>query len=703
MLDLKLEEVYAKLQINYEQTFTTLTSITSLNFSKNITSEWKYVCLGFYIIKTLFPLIDKSEKLFLSVQETKDFKKFLKTMIYIGISTKLQPNLPFYSKTKFPENRDIFWNYNVLKCVTFGLTELLKIPVLRISIIPEAFKDILVALYQISYCPLKKPVTAIGNSDTSEIVTEEIYEKLLQEQQCFIKILNHLEKTVHPNIFVKNTMMIMHKNSPTWFRKHVSQTLTNFLRSENGVELVAVALFSDHENDTAHIWKILEIFSKLILSCKKFPDFKENICKQLIKLLNKQQEEKSFAEIIFPYCTKAFYKEDQELCKSIFIREIISPLLYFTYNTHKFTDEDITAKLNLTIRMLHAVFVQNAAEENVVPVDILQPVIYVIFRFYASTQESSFEALNNDLKDILIHYLEHQSNNYINIFDRFLFDLDCKEILSFRNDIVIQVDAENIKLCKSEHSVNYSSAASFEYLFKLIKLKPNLLVNLFSYLLNCITNENKYFRKDNDDLLDVEDYLSNEYFARKISVYKLLSELAEEKCVQNQLNENPTDIVQYVCKVLNKTIELGTHLLEDSDSDGYQSVFTILIILENLLSNSSTHDPKKFNTLLEPLVKIQSETKNKEMKDIIKSILNTLEGTVKSRSKPIDKESKTELDKAIDDICDALIPTRGHGLLTLTKLIAKRDKNTIERKQFVLNILQVIFNLKRFNINTKYF
>ncbi|CAG9853857.1 unnamed protein product [Phyllotreta striolata] len=682
IIEPKLIEAYTKLQINHEEVVSVVANIAARNFSETVTVEWKYVCLSLYLIKSLLDLTEKSDEIFLSVKETKDFKKFLRTLVHIGICTKLQPNLPFYSKSGFPESDDIFLNYNILKSTTFGLVDFLKIPVFRFSLIPEGFKEILVALYQLSYCPLKKPTSTITGG-----MTIEIYKKLLQEQELFRTILEHLKQTVHPSIFVKNTMAILHKNSPIWFKKHVSLALTGILRSENGVELVSVALFGDHENDSTRTWKILDVFSKLILSCKKFPDFKDNICKQLIGLLHKQEEENSFIDNVFAHCAKKFYKEDEETCRTVFIREIITPFVHFTYKSRTVADGNITSRIERTSRLLHAVFVENTQDEDAVPAVILQPVINVVYKFYVLTTNSSFKSLNNDLKDILLLYLENQQEHYIRIFDRILFDLDCSEILPFRNDISVKIDVDRIQLRKLEHSIKYSSVENCECLLKLLENKPNLLTLFFCYLLNCICNEHKYFPRGNEDLLRLEDDLTSEYFERKIVVYKVLSQISEEKCIQKQLNENPTDLIRYINNVLDKTIQLKTHLVQDADSEGFQSVFTILMILENLLSNSQKSSHTSFELLSGLLIKIHSETPNTEMKDIIGKILKLIEKGDTNIPK-IKLKVKSDLDKAIDDICDPMLPTRGHGLLTLTKLIEKKDKNTMERKQFVLNLLQ---------------
>lgn len=661
-LETRLKEVYEELESTHEYITSNISDITDLNFSKKVNLEWNYICIGFYILKLLSKDAENSGDVFLSVQETKDLKIYIQHLVTVGICTKLQPNLPFKMKSEYFVSEDIYWDYNVLKCTTFGLTEYLKVPFLRFAILPDNLKEILVALYQISYCPLKKPDDGEKNQ-----LTKEIYQKLLQEQQLFQNILDYLRRTVHPHIFVKENMLCLHKNSPTWFKKQISQDLTNILRSKDGIETVATSLFGDHDNNTQN-WKTLEVFSKLILSCEKFPDFKENICKQLIVLLHKQTSKKSFIETAFAYCIKTYYQKNPEVCKTVFLKDIVNNFLHFTYKSHKFGREDVTEKVEFTSKMLRALFVDNNAEESVLPVNLIQPIINVAFKFYILTLNSTFKIVNNDLRDLLLLFIEAQHDSSVDIFDTFLFDLKSNQSLPIRNDIIIEVGINNIKIKMCDQSMQYSSVENCEGMYKLLKSKPKLLVQYFGYLLNCITNEKKYFQKSNQDLLVLEESITNAYIERKIVVYKLLAELAAEKCVHKQLNENPIGIVEYI----RKTLEIRS-----------ESLFTILMILDNLLSNCSRDNKNYFKVLLDPLKIIYNESKDIETKHLVKNILESLEGN------KIDKpKDESELDTAINDICDPLLPTRGHGLLSLTKLIEKKDKEILERKQFVLNILQ---------------
>ncbi|KAJ8921058.1 hypothetical protein NQ315_015854 [Exocentrus adspersus] len=675
----KCQEIFQELSCSFEVMCAVLKSTAGLYFSKELTCDWKYVILNFYLLHLLNNELESHNDV-LSVQQSKTVKTSIRNVVSVGILSKLQPNLPLYVPVKEqPEPRDIFLNYNILKCTSYGLCEFLKHPNLRLLILPDNLKAILVAVYQISYCPLKKPETGA--------IPEEVYSKLLEEKKLFIQLLRRLQETIHPGIIVRETMAVLYTSAPTWFKKSVSQTLTSIIRSGNGVEHIAVALLDGASNDSAQTWKVLEVFSKLILSCKDFPDFQSNICKQLSEMLDKVSDDTLVYERLYSHCTKSFFLADEDVAKNIFIRRIVQFFLHFTYKDHKFEDgEVLTEEIKQHTRLLHAVFVESTAQSPSLPVKFLTPVIYVIFRFYSLTLGTQFKTTNTELKEVLISYLE-QSLNHFQILDSFLFEINSEVVLPFRNDVELKVDKGDVILKYSEHSVSCSVHENSERLLQLLENKTKLLVKLFGFLLNCLTDKDKYFRKANESLLNVESEFMTEFIERNLVVYKLLSDLAEDKNIPGHIAENPSDILKYIRDVCVKAVAGSVHKSSNFDSEAFQTLFTILMVLEMLVRNSSQANLKAFKVLSEPLEVIKTETRNEEVKDLVGRVLKVLE-TGNGKAKVVVAEVKSELDKAIEDVCDPMLPVRGHGLMTLMKLVEKKDKNVMERKQYVLNIFQ---------------
>lgn len=628
-------------------------------------------------------MLSEDENNILSVQETETAKMSVKNIVSVGILKNLQPNMPFSIKSDSP-NTDVIQTYTVLKHTTFTLCEFITLPELRPLILPESLKAILVSLYQIAFCPLLKP----GKTQSGFSMTQELYQQLLREQEQSKALLDQLCNKIHPSMFVKETMIIFQENAPVWFKKSVSQTLTNVMRSKRGVESIALALLDGTTDDSTRTWKSLEIITKLLMCCTNFPDFKDNIAKQIVELLARTAEHDLVFERIFMHFTKTLYFEDKELCLDVFVRRVVSPFVRFTYKEHKLTDGlDITKEMQQNVRILHELFHLRTGATKKLPVGILQPIFSVIFRFYCITFGTQLRVTSNELKDVLLEIFK--AGDKFSLFDLFIFNIPSDVLIKFRGDVVISVD-EGVMLVKcQEHVVSYPVSDNAEMVLEILKNQDVLLVCLFGYLLNCLSQREKYFPKSNTSLLNVENEFMNDYFERSLTVYKLLSDLSGDDKLQKEIVKNPDSIIKYIKNVLDRTLELKTHQTTDYDSEGFQSVFTIIMILQSLVSNSKNLGKDK--TLNEPLRKISEECSNEELKNLIGSILEDFEDNKPKPTRYKVEDQKTELDKAIDDVCDPLLPVRGHGLMTLAKLVEKKDKSTLERKQYVLNIFQVNF------------
>ncbi|CAH1985968.1 unnamed protein product [Acanthoscelides obtectus] len=678
----RFEEICGKLSCNLDGIMSSLHSISKSYSSPKLTPEWKYILLNFYMLKLFNEELEASADI-LSVQQRKSVKDCIRNLVTVGIASKLHPQLPFHMKiSDSDQHEDFLVVYNILKCTTLGLCESLKIPNLRLLILPDSLKEILVATYQLAFCPLKKP-------STDGPITAELYAQFLEDRKIFENILEQLNSNIHPLIYLKVTMVIFQANSPSWFKKSVSQTLTNALRANYGVENIATVLLDGVSDDSGQTWKIFEVFTRLIQSCKQFPDFKDNICKQLLGFLEKVTDHTLVFERIFVHCTKSFYQTDEELARDVFIRPIMSYFLYFTYS-HTFSDnEDITDKMKQHVRILQSLLTESNPQCPNLPLSMLRPVLQVLFRLYCLTSDTSLELTRNELKQLLTTYLETYKDEINTIFDSFLFNIHSNDILAFRNDVALKADEGKVVVSSSDHAVLYSVSENCECTLKLLKNKQDLTVRLFVYLLSCLSDEGKYFKKANEELLNFESEVMNEFFEAKLTVYKILSELSEDKDIQKKITGNPGYVVGFVSTVIKNTLELLTREKAQTDSEAYQILFTVLIILQNLVMNSSKEEIEHYKILKADLEKICAATDDRETNNIIREILGgMIPGKGKQKITVEEKKEKTELDKALEDIYDPILPTRGHGLMTLAKLLEKKDKDALERKQFLLNLFQ---------------
>lgn len=62
--------------------------------------------------------------------------------------------------------------------------------------------------------------------------------------------------------------------------------------------------------------------------------------------------------------------------------------------------------------------------------------------------------------------------------------------------------------------------------------------------------------------------------------------------------------------------------------------------------------------------------------------------SLKGKSLKDSQTKKTGFQQAIDELCDPLVPVRGHGLISLRKLIQKKDPETLEQEQLLCKVFR---------------
>ncbi|CAH1133700.1 unnamed protein product [Ceutorhynchus assimilis] len=678
-IESKCQEVYDKID-TFENINAHLQATTKYYFSDPETSEWRYLICNIYILQKIGEIVeDPNKDELISIKEIKQIKMTIVLLVKLGIYSKLQPKLPFKIAKTFTETNDIFYEYNILKCTCLAFSNFLKNQTLRVIILSESLAAILAGLYQIAHCPLSK----------NHNFTPDIYEKLLQEKEKARSLIQKLRKGIYPAIYIKETMKLNQKNTPVWFQKAVSQMLTSIMLSEDGVENIAVAILDGTNNDKAQTWIALDVIYRIISSCKNQLDFRENICQQVVNLINKTSEESLIFERLFITCAKNFYVDNQEISKDMFIRSVMINLLRFTIKDYNFETEDYTNTIKKSIRILHGIFVEKTAESPSLPIEILKPVLEVIFRIYSVTLNSVFKSTHNEAKEILIKYITENGEEDNVIFDSFLFGICHKQqILPFRKDLVLEIGRQDIEIKTSKHAVLISATVNSEILFKLLENDTKLLVRFFRYLLKVLVNREKYFKKSSDALLNLESEIMNEYFERSLAVFNNLSILAEDTKIQKEIIKSPSEIIDFIKNVFDRTIETNMHKTTVFESDGFQAMFTVTMILNALIANYSKISLQMFKVLIVPLETIKMYTKHDELKDLIEKILFKIEKNHKASTKINIEETKSELDVILEDICDPLLPVRGHGLMALKKLVERRDVSIMEKKQYILTIFQ---------------
>nr|XP_022900965.1 uncharacterized protein LOC111414039 [Onthophagus taurus] len=652
---------------------------------------WKYICFNSYLFKELGETLKDVDTNLLSVHQNKLLQKSFDNYINLGICANLLPNMSAYHKISIPRDENLIINqYKMLAATTSFLIYLLKYPKLRLIILSSFSKPLLNALYQIIHCPLKKPST---ESTCNFVMSEEIYNWLLEDKEKFKKSFDYLVHLLNKKIYVHNTMMLITPKSPKWLKSSVSQTLDNILVAPQGVESTLWAMLeykvdSFEMNDRTKNWETLEILTKLILNFYNKPEF-DGLCNQLINLLNKRDNNKKITtfEDLYCLCVKQLYLIDKEVCKKKLLCNIFDQLNRFCYeNTKKFVDnEDITGDIEHNFRLIYNCFIGKSLQTTDLPIILIKKYLNVFFNFYIISLDSPHGLLKNQLEDILLKYMKNSDSE---IFDNFLFDLQPNEIALMRRDIFIEIRGKSVFVKVPQSKIKINIGRKGDVLIKLCRKNEDLYISLFLYYMRTLKDTEKYFKlTTNLDLLKLEDEVTlDEVTERKLMVFQNLSALAEDVLIQEHINENPKTIIDFLKDSLTNILTSNIHKSLDFDSDDFQNVFTTVMILQALVMNSTKENLKYYKTLSEIVHTLFCETLNIELKQLLKTIDNILcNDDFKQKSK---KVVKSEVDKALDDITDPLLPVRGHGLLVLSKLIEKRDKEIMERKNYVLNVFQ---------------
>ena len=82
--------------------------------------------------------------------------------------------------------------------------------------------------------------------------------------------------------------------------------------------------------------------------------------------------------------------------------------------------------------------------------------------------------------------------------------------------------------------------------------------------------------------------------------------------------------------------------------------------------------------------------KESKSKPLIEELSNENQPQRTSRKAEQGREHKqqTELEQAMEEICDPLIPVRGHALITMCRLIKQRDPEAMSKQTTLLKIFQ---------------
>lgn len=658
-------------------------------------TSWHFVCICLETLLRLKQSLEneKDEKTkMLSVNQQKTVKSCFEMIISIGLLPNLLPgvglNLTVRSQHAHivqNENLTVVQKYECICCIIRVLLCLYEEPTLHSLIIPQHLGDMLAALCQLSFAPLKKP--AAGNSDSKSsdgfVITTELWNRLYSDKKIFYQHLDRLVSRIYQPLVIRELMVIQgNKNCPMWLKRSVSKLLSERLVKHGGV-LATVQAILDVTNTASPAHSVqIETMAKLITNPQSQDDkYHDIICPQILEMLDSGNSDYIQIAVM---CARVLYENNQEVFYKKLFQTVIRPFATLSSST---SEQEYTKCLT----RLYSCFAVPASDMWCLPSKILIYHISVLFRLYCRIYQSPLH-LKNQVEDILWCVLVKSSDAELNyIFPALVLNRTCKELQTFPDNLQFLFgDEGGVKLIVNEDSDDFMLEEYGDCLMLLLE-KRDKEGKIGNALFVTLLRETVASEQNRSDSIE-----------ERLVIMKLLTVLAENPSVQQSINKSPVHVVEFIKTLIESK-------LDSCDSDVEivcLSLMVLSVILNDTVSTTKSQDWSQFKGLADPLKKLCDKTRNLELKMLSEDLYNTIltHGAIKKPQKS-DKSSnkpskglssriddlhvnQSECEKALHEACDALLPVRGHAMRQLAKLISAGDKEAKAKKEVILCIFQ---------------
>lgn len=552
----------------------------------------------------------------------------------------------------------------------------------------ECLTHILAAFFQIIYAPLKKPSDMADESGF--IMTQKLYNRYITDKNEFHQKLAVLKEEIHPIWYYRSLMQLHKPDAPRFLKRALTREM-NEACLNGDLKIIVLAMLDSLGSDGKTIdrtGRIIDIVTKIVLNMFKLnrAEVYTTLCNQIVgfkDLRGMETEQTTILEGIYALTLKMIHHNGVNT--DLLIKDLLSPL-------SQMQEQNVTSSIAQALRLLRLCFVERTCDIPQLDTRFLRRVLVPLFHFRLVIGNfQTLRPLRNDIEDVLLKLLKKDGEQF-SIFDSLLFDINSKDMETLTpKGFRILVQDDCLKLEQTEYTQQFSITERIEALTSFIK-QDSILYGLYCYLLNTLANRDKYFNISaaKSDLLEVEDsFVVNKGIEAQIAVFKLLSELSVNKEVQNLIQDDPSYIIKFMNDFYLRTIDTKMHQTLEFESDGFQTIFIVSMTLQALLEGCENDSCDQYKSLIAPLKIVVQQGTNQELTQLLSVLLFKLEGGKVAGCGNNPNKYKSEVDQAIEDVIDPLLPVRGHGLLTLSKLVEKKDVEALERKQYILNIFQV--------------
>ncbi|XP_014223459.1 uncharacterized protein LOC106650133 [Trichogramma pretiosum] len=662
---------------------------------------WVYLHTILFVVSDFAKTELSQENPLFTIEQMKILRNSIKLASHLGIVSSFHSAIKVRTRaTDFKnfqihfEHKDIFDKYKIMCHTVTLLLELFEHVILRSAVISQ-LDSILAALFQLSFAPLQKPIvdSPLSENNNAEFkMTTELYANLIKDQVNYQNKLYELKEKMPLTSVLTNIMMISaESNNPRWFQINVHRYISEIFMMSNGVVSLTTVI-CDELTDVSVYWPKLNVAGEILIRRYKKGDtgytvpalkYYDAICSQLITLL--ESKEYKQGAIIANCYIKVLYEFDKDLCQQKVLDIIMNPL-------HNKNNKSITTENQVSqcIENLCKLFITTRAEFTCLPLTILSSVLQPLFYLYLKVK-SSIYVHRNKVKELLLKILQdvkirHPAFSVILNHDMFAIR-EYGERLNFKfgDDGGLMVSSEPFEVENDEIAGG---------LYELVKKDDQLAFSLFEYLLKVSPNLNHTAdeaAKNKKLLQSPKDII--EKMEKQLIVIQLLSMLSDLPNVQKAQMRSPQSLLGFIKFYFTK-ISSTDSISNDSHEQDVEILYTCLMLIKQMIiENKETQSWKAFEDFISDIRTINF----KNIPEKIVSIFEEIEKVIRKKGKEsvkhyydLSAENKllNEVDKALADLTDPLLPVRGHGLITLTKLIEARHPETELKKDLLFCIFQ---------------
>ncbi|KAK3603873.1 hypothetical protein CHS0354_042880 [Potamilus streckersoni] len=137
---------------------------------------------------------------------------------------------------------------------------------------------------------------------------------------------------------------------------------------------------------------------------------------------------------------------------------------------------------------------------------------------------------------------------------------------------------------------------------------------------------------------------------------------------------------QYNSKAARKSNRSRIEVLSETD----QKLSKTNVDTNTKRTTSKYQSDSQLGTVTKKELENQSSTVNREEKT--KESGDEVVSNIRKDDEDVASKNQSKLQKAFEELCDPLLPVRGHGLITLTKLLGAREPEALEKTEVILKI-----------------